>query len=668
MGNYSNWFYAAIIYVVVIAAFSVIYVQLKKHRETRINKSSSLSRHSTKNRLIFFYRLFDRTPGIRKVFARVVANTRSVYPSDTLSINKEATKIMLKTSGLSAAVIVVTVFFSRGDIWYLLMGVACAIVIFYQNIHAVFSKREYTLLMQLRDALSAIRHHYLNCMIVEDSIDDALDEVAYEIGLHLSKIHDILVSPIMDEEIEEYTEMTPNRFLLLLLSICASTKEYSNGEEGFLKSLSYMKEEIGQEIIKKNLIKSAFASMQAICILPIFLLKPVEIWVSDNMPEAADFYTGTFGRALMIGIFLAAFACFYIIDVLKESRKGEIVRYSIWSRLSGIRGLSTILNKAVNKRYLYYLDINEDLKEVGDQTGAKAFLAKQCFFALVAFVLMNSTVFITTLQQKLTMLDEYAAQFDDDIIPNKRYRETMERVAEDYVVRFKGIDPEDMDVDELVDYMKKSGDISNEVYARLVAEEVLNVLTDYQDTYYKWYVLLLSILVAVIAFYVPRVYLKFKISVATMNKEEEVNQFQTLILILMNADGIKLDEILDWMDKFAYSFKASIEDCILNLENGEQKALKKMKDSEKNTSFQRFVDCLMMIDETDIRTAFSELEIDRAYALSDRQQKTADTIHNRATLGKFIVFIPLMATLLGYTVAPMAILALKSYFMMPTTI
>ena len=75
-----------------------------------------------------------------------------------------------------------------------------------------------------------------------------------------------------------------------------------------------------------------------------------------------------------------------------------------------------------------------------------------------------------------------------------------------------------------------------------------------------------------------------------------------------------------------------------------------------------------MIDETDIRTAFSELEIDRAYALSDRQQKSSDTIHKRATLGKFITFIPLIATIFGYAATPMAILAIKSYLMMPTSI
>lgn len=668
MGNYINWIYAAMIFLVIIIAGSVIYMRLQNLRARRINKNSSLSRRSTKNRLIFFYRLFEAIPGIRKVFEKVVDNTKSVFPSDTMSINKEATKIMLKTTGISAAVMIVTMFFSRGDIWYMLMGIACTVVIFYQNIHAVFSKKEYTLLTQLRDALSAIRHHYLNCRIVEDSIDDSLDEVSYEIGLHLSKIHDILVSPIMDEEIEEYTEMAPNRFLLLLLSICASTKEYSNGEEGFLKSLSYMKEEIGQEIIKKNLIKSAFASMQAISILPIFILKPAEIWVGRNMPDAALFYSSTAGRILMIGIFLASFACFYIIDVLKESRRGEIIKNSIWNKIANIRGVSTVLNKVVNKRYLYYLDINEDLKEVGDQTGPKAFLAKQCVFALIAFILLNSTVFITTVRQKLTMLNEYVAEFDDDIIPNKRYRETMEMVAQDYVLKFKDIDPDTTDVEDLISHMQSSGDISNEVYARLVAEEVLSELTEYKNTYYKWYTLLVSVILSAVAFFVPRLYLKFKISVSTMNKEEEVNQFQTLILILMNADGIKLDEILDWMDKFAYSFKASIEDCILNLENGVQDSLMKMKDSEKNTSFQRFVDCLLMIDETDIKTAFSELEIDRAFALSDRQQKTAETIHDRSILGKFIVFIPLMAALFGYAATPMAILAIKSYFMMPTSI
>lgn len=660
MGEYSKWIYIVVSYVFAVSAIYIVHNRLKANHEKRINKSSSINRHSTKNRLYLFYRLFRVMPGINKIFAKVIASTESVYPADVMSVNKEATKIMLRTSGISAGIAMVTLLVSQGDVWYILMGLTGAIVIFYQNVHTTFAKKEYILLIQLKDALSAIRHHYLNDMIVEDAIEDSLDEVPFEIGLHLSRINEILISPTIDEDTEEYTEMSPNRFLLLMLSICSSTKEYNNGETGFLKSLAYLKEELGQEILKKKRIKASFSSMQGVSICVIFFLKPIEIWAKTNMPETQEFYTGT-GRVMMIIIFLIAFACFYMIDVLKESRRGEIVRYNMWNRISAIPWFSTVLNKVVNKKYLHYLKLNEDMKEVGDQTGPKAFLTKQCVFALTAFVLMNSTVFITTVQHKLTMISDYVAEFDKEIIPNERFRNTMAQAAQEYVIRYKHENLGEEDVDRLVTDICSSGTLSNEVYARLVAEEVIRELKEYKNTYYKWYMLLMSMVVAVIAFYIPKWYLRFRIKVSDMNKEEEVNQFHTLILILMHADGIQLDEILEWMNKFAYSFKSSIEECILNLENGIQNALEKMKDSESNTSFQRFVDCLLMIDDTDIRTAFSEIEIDRAYAMSDRQQVIEETVKKRSVVGKFIALCPIMCAIFGYLFAPIALLAYKMY-------
>ena len=105
------------------------------------------------------------------------------------------------------------------------------------------------------------------------------------------------------------------------------------------------------------------------------------------------------GKAVMVVIFILCFACYYLIDVLKESKRGEIVKQNIWSKIASLPVISPILNKVVNKNYMQARRLNEDMKEVGDQTGPKAFIAKQCVFALAAFVFLNSTVFVTTVQK-----------------------------------------------------------------------------------------------------------------------------------------------------------------------------------------------------------------------------------------------------------------------------
>lgn len=121
MEDYKKYIIMALIYLAVIFAVYFLYETLQRRRAAAVNKSSHINRRG-RNKLYFFYRLFRNTPGIRKTFSKVIANTESIYPSDQMSINKEATKIMLKSVGFAGAIMAASTALSRGDLWYLLMG------------------------------------------------------------------------------------------------------------------------------------------------------------------------------------------------------------------------------------------------------------------------------------------------------------------------------------------------------------------------------------------------------------------------------------------------------------------------------------------------------------------------------------------------------------------
>ena len=651
---------------ILIVAYIIISV-IQNRRASKINVNKNINSRR-RNVFYFFYVLCKNTPVLRKVFNKILNNTASVYPADQMSINKEATKTMLKSMLLVCISFGVTVIFANDDIWYLMFGLMASLVIFHMDITSKFQKKELELLNQMDPFFSEVRRNYTRCPIVEDAVEDTLDVIPYEIGLHISKIHEILVSPIMEEKTEEYTSTSPNRFLLLLLSICTTSKEYSGGDDGFLNSLSTLKEEVNFEKRKQDAIRWSYFALRGICLCIVFLMKPIELWANTYLPDLKDFYGGTNGRIVMVAIFLLSFICYYLIEALRDSRRGDLVTQSIWLKISGLPYISTLFNKIVNKNYMKAIRINEDLKEVGDMTGPKAFYIKQCVFAIVTFILINTSVFITTVQQKITMLNDYVAEFDSNIVPNDRYIAVMQETSKQYVFKLKNTEVSDIDRDDLVRDLQQNGNIKNATYAQAVADEVIDELTKYHNTYFKFYTIILSALAAVIAFQIPRWYLLFKIRLSGMNKEEEVSQFQTIILILMNADGIGMDEILEWMEKFAFSFKSTIQDCIINLESGQQEALEKMKMTESNLNFQHFVDCLLAIDDSDIKSAFSELTIDRDHAMKEREQKTDQMTQNRANIASVLAFVPFFALLFGYLIFPILTLVSKMYALMDITI
>lgn len=650
MNQYAKYLIIAALYIVIVFVVFGCYRFFVKRRENKINKSSKINKQG-KNRLFLFYKLFMVTPGINKIFTKVLRNTESVYPSDALSVNREATKIMLKSMSFSVIVILISAVTCGGDLLFFLMGGIASAVIFNYNITNTFQNVEYRLLSQMQDFLSQVRHYYLNRGIVEDAIEDTLDSIPYEIGLHMSKIHEILVSPYMDEKVDEYTVSAPNRFFLLLLSICSSVKEY--GGDSFLQSLSYLKEEINEEVLKKRAIKEAFAGMQLISLCVVLFLKPAEIWVTHNMPNLEAFYSGSYGKTIMVSTFIAAFGTYYLIDVLKDCKRGELVKNNIFSKIAQIPVFSKLLNQYINKNYTKMRTLNEKMKEVGDQTGPKAFLVRQLLFGLAAFAFMTSTTLVSVTTEKLTMLSNYVADFDSDIVPNEKYKKVMQQASYDYVHIMKEANMYDISEEELADTIINNGVVRNKDYAAIVAQEVIKELNLYKNTYYKWYQFIIAVICALVAFNVPKWFLNFKCKVASMNKEDEMAQFQTLILVLMDVDGIRLDIILEWMDRFAYSFKVTIEDCINSLESGERAALETMKASEDNTSFQCFVDCLMSIDESDVATAFDEILIDRDYSLKERTAKSKISIKKKSSYGSILAFVPSGIVLVGYLIGPM---------------
>ena len=107
-------------------------------------------------------------------------------------------------------------------------------------------------------------------------------------------------------------------------------------------------------------------------------------------------------------------------------------------------------------------------------------------------------------------------------------------------------------------------------------------------------------------------------------------------------DGITIDTILEWLERFSYCFKASLEECIIELERGQQEALENMKAKETFPAFRRFCDKLMSIDNVGVAEAFDEIGTDRAYYIQKRQLDNKKMMDNKSAIAKMVCFAPLL--------------------------
>ena len=637
----------------------VILLVYNKWRTERLVRSPNINRN--RNSFYFLFWCFNTIPGVNTVFQKVLENTEILYPADRMSINQEATKSMAKSSGIVIIMVVYTLLVSRGDIWFIAMGVIASICFFHKILTGTYKKKQEQLLNQMKVMINHLKHHYENKAIVEDALEDCIGEVPHEIE------HKIITSPTMEAEIEDYVNTSPNSNMLMLLMICSSCKIYSNGERSFLESLTYLEDEINQDVLTSMKIKEKFKMTLSICLGTVFFIKPIEIWVSKYFTGSAGFYSSMAGKAVLIGLFIMIFVLYFLIDALQNIGRKKIKESSIYKKLANTDPVSGLLNRYINKKFTKTMKLDENMKEIGDHTTPKAFYFKQLVFALLGFMLVFSGTVTGILSERKNAINSFNKSYDNSIVVDEKYRQTMEETSSRTAKKYKGVSTKKLDRDEIAEYAIKDG--LKENYAYMVADKVIEQIDEYHQTYYKFWMLLLAIAGAVIGFYAPMLYLKFELFLSKGNKKMEVSQFQTLILIFMSSDGIRLDTILEWMERFAYSFKPTISECIISLESGEKKALEKMKNQEETCDeFIRFVDCLEIMIDTDIHTAFNDIQVDRAYLLKEREIEMDRIINERSSLASLLSLAPAMFLIFGYMVAPMSTLVSKMFSQMQLTV
>ena len=87
------------------------------------------------------------------------------------------------------------------------------------------------------------------------------------------------------------------------------------------------------------------------------------------------------------------------------------------------------------------------------------------------------------------------------------------------------------------------------------ATRVYEKLKIYANEYFKWIEIVLALLIAYAMYYMPVIILMFQRKMRALEMEDEVMQFQTIILMLMYIERISVEFIIEWLARYANIFK-----------------------------------------------------------------------------------------------------------------
>ena len=140
-----------------------------------------------------------------------------------------------------------------------------------------------------------------------------------------------------------------------------------------------------------------------------------------------------------------------------------------------------------------------------------------------------------------------------------------------------------------------------------------------------------------------------------MNMEDEVIQFQSVILMLIYFEQVTVEMLLRWMENFADIFHTSIEKCINNYPWNDKKALETLKEEEPFEPFSRIIENMEMCEQIGVRKAFEEIAVDRGHFQEKRKQENEVRINKKAVYARIAAYVPLISTVGLYLIVPFVV-------------
>jgi len=181
------------------------------------------------------------------------------------------------------------------------------------------------------------------------------------------------------------------------------------------------------------------------------------------------------------------------------------------------------------------------------------------------------------------------------------------------------------------------------------------------DNIFWWWQLIICLALFIAGYNAPVLGLMFLARARKIDMEDEVSQFQTIILMLMHMNRVHVQEILEWMETFSLHFKIPLQKCIQNFSSGPWEALEQLKTETAFPPFQLIIDNLQLACENlDVAKAFEELENEMGFNREYRKESNERIVERKKNLGITIGFMPVYALIALYLIVPMIVTGMES--------
>ena len=665
-----------------IVAFAIIgiayYIISKKMQKSEYKQIQKLQQGTKSNFLaseVIFQRLYVRyirMPFIKRYALKLRRRLEIINVDDEYATRRDTAKILTRALAILLPLVIFTIILTRTN--FLLMFILLIFELFMIDIliEGSVDRKDDKLLLEQIDFFGEIRHAYHEYNMVEEAIYQVSQDDEKSVSRQGEKIYNILISDDPENELEKYYDIAPNDYLREFAGLSYLTREFGDrkvdGGSLYLKNIDNITQEMQIEILKRDKLNYTFRSLSLISIVPVLLLEPLKRWSVSNFPFVKDWYYGKSGAIVQILILILTFVSYILVRKLKDNGnknnsqasenpwQAKIYKNKICKKI-----VDLFLPKKGSKEYK---KVQKLLKDSASPLKMEWVYVNRIALAITVFIV---SIFLFNQLHKIEIDYIYNNPTSNyDLIgsmTDKQEKDAMEITKQDNesLDMFKGkTKTEAKDIEKALRKSKYYKDSSDEDI-KTASERILKKLKVVNSEYLKWFEILLSMAFAIIGYEAQIWLLMFQVKMRQIEMEDEVMQYQTIILMLMRIERVNVEMILEWLERYSNIFKGPISKCVNNYEAGAWEALEELKNDISYMPLIRIVESMQAaVEKIPIKDAFDELDSERGYYRDKRKESNDRLISKKAMIGKVIGFAPMVSLFVGYLIIPLVFIGLTS--------
>lgn len=436
----------------------------------------------------------------------------------------------------------------------------------------------------------------------------------------------------------------------LVRRLCELTKEVGDqndkGTSIFIKNLSYIRQELKEDLLYSDQQKYNFSGLSKLCIIPFFLIPCLAIWAGSVLDSLAVYYQGEFGiltTTICFGVTAMAYelvAWCEMPDILKA------LNYKFERKLLQQPVILAGINKKIQKNFHKYLVKNETLKLFQGYGNIREFLLKKIcnaiFFSVIGifFLGIKWKIGFIQIENQLKFPQMYT------LLETSQIEELEKRMQE----QFRQLCQEEISMEELEKLWKDEKKIGNTVIFQIKQNYQIWQKHQKKISSFLW-----VIPFGVWGYLRPELLLYLRHLNVKRERMEETCRMQTIFLILAQNKAITVEQILEEMEESAVLFQKALQETVDHFSFHRSAGIEKLREAVSFAPMGRICDTLQMCEEVGVEVAGSGLEEEREYTRKQYRMDCMEQMKERAALAKLFAYFPFMTVLALKLILPFVV-------------